>query len=85
MSDLPKHCIDSVMKFCQECKYSCCIYDALEKQISKKPNIYGDSYDDNGNLIYDTYDCPNCKKSYEIDYEKYNYCPCCGQAFDWSD
>lgn len=31
------------------------------------------------------YDCPNCEKSYEMDYEKYDYCPNCGQAIDWSD
>ena len=23
--------------------------------------------------------------SYEIECEKYDYCPCCGQALDWSD
>lgn len=57
---------------------------ALEKQIPKKPNIWGDGYDNKGNLIYDMYDCPNCSKSYEIDYEKYDYCPICGQALDWS-
>lgn len=59
--------------------------ESLEKQIPKKPDIYGDGYDDNGNLIYDTYDCPNCETSYEMDYEKYDYCPSCGQKFDWSD
>ena len=26
--------------------------EAIEKQIPKKPNIYGDGYDDDGNLIY---------------------------------
>lgn len=59
--------------------------EALEKQIPKKPNIYGDGYDDDGNLIYDTYDCPNCQKSFEMEYEEYDYCPNCGQALDWSD
>ena len=34
--------------------------EAIEKQIPQKPNIYGDGYDDDGNLIYDMYDCPNC-------------------------
>ncbi len=58
---------------------------ALEKQIPKKPDIYGDGYDNNGNLIYDTYDCPNCHTSYEIECEKYDYCPCCGQALNWSE
>ncbi len=62
-----------------------CIDNALEKQIPKKPDISGDSYDKGGNLIYDTYDCPNCHTSYEIEYEKYDYCPSCGQALDWSE
>lgn len=61
------------------------IADMLEKQVPKKPDIYGDGYDDNGNLNYDTYDCPNCNASYEIDYEKYDYCPSCGQKLDWSE
>ena len=62
-----------------------CIDEALEKQIPKKPNVYGDGYDDLGNMIYDTYDCPNCDTSFELDYEEYDYCPSCGQKFDWSD
>lgn len=57
---------------------------AMDKQRATKPNIWGDGYDDNGNIIYDMYDCPNCNKSYEIDYDKHYYCPNCGQALDWS-
>lgn len=34
------------------------VAEAIEKQIPKKPNIYGDGYDNNGNIIYDMYDCP---------------------------
>lgn len=30
----------------------------------------GDGYDENGNMIYDTYDCPKCEQFYELDYEK---------------
>ena len=61
------------------------VAEAIEKQIPKKTNIYGDGYDNNGNIIYDMYDCPNpnCNVSREIDYEKYDYCPKCGQAIDW--
>ncbi len=62
-----------------------CIDNDLEKQIPKKPNLSGDSCDKDGNLIYDTYDCPSCHTSYEIEYEKYNHCPSCGQALDWSE
>lgn len=69
----------------EDCLLTKYLIDVIEKQIPKKPNIYGDGYDNNGNIIYDMYDCPNCDKSYEIDYEKYDYCPSCGQAIDWSE
>lgn len=54
--------------------------EARERQNPKIPNIWGDGYDSEGNMIYDMYDCPNCGKSYEIDYEEYKHCPNCGQA-----
>lgn len=59
--------------------------EALEKQIPKKPDLIGDGYDDNGNLIYDTWICPCCETEYEIDYDDYKFCPNCGQALDWRD
>ena len=58
--------------------------EALEKQLPKKPTIYGDGFDDNGEIIYDSYDCPSCNCSYELDNDKYNHCPNCGQKLDWS-
>lgn len=51
---------------------------ALEKQIPKEPYYSGDGYW-NGELVYDTWTCPNCSKSYEVDYDDYDYCPKCGQ------
>lgn len=57
---------------------------ALEKQVPEKANIWGDGYSD-GELVYDMYDCPNCGKSYELDYQEYLCCPSCGQAIDWSE
>lgn len=66
----------------------CAIY-ALEKQIPKKPDYEGDGYDEDSNLIYDTWICPSCGKHYEVDYDNYDFCPECGQAIDksldWSD
>lgn len=56
-----------------------------EKFTPKKPDYEGDGYDENGNLIYDTWICPNCGKHYEVDYDNYDFCPECGQALDWSD
>lgn len=58
-------------------------FSALEKQVAKKPDIEGDGYDPDGNLVYDTWICPTCGVSYEIDYDKYDYCPSCGQKIDW--
>lgn len=57
---------------------------AMEKQKPRKPDYEGDGYDDKGELIYDTWICPNCGKKYEVDYDEYDYCPKCGQAIDWS-
>ena len=40
-------------------------------------------YYSDGELVYDMYDCPNCGKHYELYYEKYDYCPNCGQKMNW--
>ena len=47
-------------------------------------DIYGDGYAD-GELVLDMWKCPNCETSFEIEYEKHDYCPICGQAIDWTD
>lgn len=57
----------------------------LEKNDKTKaltPTLWGDGYSD-GELVYDMYDCPNCGKHYELYYEKYDYCPNCGQKINW--
>lgn len=60
------------------------VKEAIEKQKPKKPDYEGDSYDNEGNLIYDTWICPNCGcKDYEVDYDDFEYCPKCGQALMW--
>lgn len=61
------------------------VYVALEKQIPNPPYLEGDGYDENGEMIYDTWECPSCSESYEVDYEKHDYCPNCGQAIDWRE
>ena len=58
---------------------------AREKQIAKKPTYEGDGYAPDGTLVYDTWICPCCGRSYELDYDDYDYCPNCGQNLDWSD
>ena len=57
----------------------------IKKQIPKKPDLEGDWYDNNDNLIYDTWICPCCEEHYEVDYDIYNHCPKCGQAIDRGD
>lgn len=54
------------------------VIQALEKQIPKKPFLSGDGEWD-GHIVYDTYECPNCGKQYELEFEEYDYCPNCGQ------
>lgn len=58
--------------------------NAIEKQKAKKPTYEGDGYAD-GELVYDTWICPNCGEHYETDYDDYIYCPNCGQAIDLSE
>ena len=58
---------------------------ALNKQTPKKPDYEGDGYDRKGNMIYDTWVCPNCGEEYEVDYDDYKYCPNCGQRLDWEE
>ncbi len=81
--------IDEYVKFEDECVQKGfsfgSLLEARRKQSAKKPYIWGDGCDDKGNIIYDMYNCPNCDKSYEIDYEEYDYCPNCGQHIDWSE
>lgn len=48
---------------------------------ARRPSYFGDGYAD-GHLVYDTYECPNCGKQYEVDYDDYDYCPNCGQKLD---
>lgn len=45
--------------------------EALEKQIAKRPYYEGDGYDLEGELIYDTWRCPNCGKAYEVSIRKW--------------
>lgn len=56
---------------------------AMEKQTAKRPDYEGDGYADR-HLVYDTWICPCCGERYEVDYDKYDFCPNCGQKIDWS-
>lgn len=60
---------------------------AVEKQKDKTPDFEADgSYGDyGGEIVYDTWICPGCGEHYEIDYDKHEYCPCCGQKLSWEN
>ena len=60
-------------------------YRLKERDTAKKPDYEGDGYDNEGNIIYDTWVCPNCEEHYEVDYANYDFCPKCGQRLDWSE
>lgn len=58
------------------------IREAVRKQNAVKPELCGNGYDSDGEIVIDTWICPRCHKSYEIEFDEYNYCPNCGQKID---
>ena len=60
------------------------IESIVNKEIPKKPYFESDGYAD-GYPVYDTWICPRCGHNYEVDSDKFDYCPKCGQRIDWSD
>ena len=61
------------------------LMELKELNIAKAPDYEGDGVDKDGNIIYDTWICPNCGEKYEVDYDVYEYCPKCGQAIQWEN
>lgn len=61
------------------------VQELAERDTAKRPDYEGDGYDNEGNLIYDTWICPNCEEHYEVDYDRYDFCPKCGQRLNWSE
>ena len=49
------------------------------------PEFEGDGTDDTGKIILDTWICPRCRTRYEVDYDRYFYCPNCRQKIKWSE
>lgn len=52
--------------------------EILERDTAKEPQLEGDGYSE-GDMVYDTWICPNCGARYEVDYDDYDFCPNCGQ------
>lgn len=53
-----------------------------ERDTAKVPEYEGDGYY-GGEIVYDTWICPNCGIKYEVDYDDYDFCPDCGQRLNW--
>lgn len=79
-----KEGVDQAMKEC-ELTIGMTLKECVERQIAKQPDIEGDGYDENGELIYDTGYCPTCRHEFEIYYDATKYCPNCGQHLDWNN
>ena len=79
-----KEAKDKLLKYFNKSEALLCAIEALNRMIPKVPNVYGDGCSD-GEIVYDMWECPRCGTSFEIEYEKHDYCPNCGQAIDWSD
>lgn len=56
-----------------------------QKEIPQKPTFEGDGYAPDGTEVWDEWICPCCGSRYEVDYDKYDYCPNCGQRIDWAE
>ncbi len=50
MSNLPTHCIDPVIKFCQECRYGYCTYP---EWIETREDLEGCTFDSGCTLGFD--------------------------------
>lgn len=56
-----------------------------DKNTAERPTFEGDGCDQEGNIILDEWLCPHCNTRYEVDYDRYFYCPNCGQKIRWSE
>lgn len=60
------------------------IESIVMKEMPKEPKLFvRDGYDDD-EVVYDAWDCPYCGKHYQVNFDKYDYCPKCGQRIDWN-
>lgn len=58
--------------------------DLVNRATKTKPEYWSDSVEEDGQIIFDHWNCPSCHHEYELDYEQHDFCPHCGQAIDWT-
>ncbi len=59
------------------------VEDLVKKNQAQEPMLEGDGCDRDGNIILDEWLCPRCGSRYEVDYDRYDFCPNCGQRINW--
>lgn len=59
--------------------------DLVNRATKTKPEYWSDSVEEDGQIIFDHWNCPNCHHEFELDYEQHDFCPYCGQAIDWDN
>lgn len=82
------------MEFAEQCqgvdKYTDMLLvckEALNRSTAVRPEYWGDGYDNEGNLVYDQAQCPECGHDFEYNINDWGspFCPDCGKALDWSE
>lgn len=66
---------------CKHQRHPVCPIIPIKRLTPEKLYMESDGYAD-GNSVWDYY-CPNC--NYDFEEDRFNYCPECGQAIDWSE
>lgn len=74
--------LDNSMKLAQRIRDA--MQKAIQKQIPSSVIYRGDGYNE-GELVYDEAECPECGYIFEEDDKDWNsnYCPYCGKKLNW--
>lgn len=57
----------------------------MELRTAQNPEFWGDGCDKDGKIILDQWKCPRCGENYEVDFDRFDYCPGCGQKIKWEE
>lgn len=75
--------VDAILKCNKEIRKALKAMPSAQPQ-RKSVNYYGDGYS-NGQMVYDSAECPSCGYIFDENDNIWGepYCPHCGQALDW--